>query len=438
MAKRIQFSINGGALEPDVRYRFAVNDMRIEGDSCFFCGNAIKVGPPVMTPEGTTIWPEHDPIGLMGFFSISGLLAGQGQIRHQLFSDVSDLTRLATVSYQQNSSRQLMVAAIGTLADKTTPCVLELKKDNNSVWTKSLGNPDSDGEVFSDILYNPNMLVIASYRRCNGDEDDYQYEPNHWKFTLHSASRSGYCTDYGSGMIEVAAEYNTYNLTSGHDIGWHNSDASLRLCRLAAGRICMAYGTMESYAYPSVVLFSLPYDLMAADTIMWFANGQGTPPKVHDMVGLPFDNSVAVIASAGTYVEGPEESQLFFPTINTSLLWVPFVQMNGVLKHSVDRWNPYTAITGGYQTTLTDNHIILNLLQDKIALDPTTPPPISCFNNGSAKYVYVGSLYGEKGDYEWNKIYYNSEFNWRIPTYNVNTVVFENTCIKTNILPFSD
>ena len=425
ITKEIQFNINGSMMS-DTLYRLTVNDMRIEGDSCYFCGNVVHVGPPMINPQGHTFWPERDSVGFVGYFSITELLEGHVFLKYQLFYDVYDLTRMATVTYPHRaSSLQLMVAAIGTLSDKTTPCVLELKKYGDGSWKRSLSYPNSVDEVFSDILYNPYRLLIASYRRCNGDEGEYQNEPNHWKFTLHYASNYGFCTDYASVYnSETAAEYDTYGLTVDHSIGWHPSEVQLRLCRLGAGRMCMAYGTNLT----TVILFSMPNEPLSADTITYFWSGAYSPAVVQDMVGLPIDNSVAVVASGG-FEPNENEERLFFPTISTSLLWIPYVKMYGVLKRSVDRWNAHTAITSGYQS-VNDNNTIVNLLQDKNTLYPTISPPITCFGAGIVSYTAIESLYADKGKYEWNSIYKDKSLDWRTHICIATTVTYESTCTK--------
>ncbi len=195
VTKRIQVDI-GASMGSDTLYRLSVNDMRIEGDSCYFCGNVVRVGPPQMTQQGNTVWPEKAPVGFVGFFSIPELIAGHVYLKYKLFYEVHDLTRLAVYGYHQNSTRR-MVAAIGTLPDQTTPCVLEIVRYSDGAWKKSLSHPDSEDEVFSDILYNPQRLVVASYHRCRGDEGEYQNGPNHREFTVHYASPYGFCSDYG-------------------------------------------------------------------------------------------------------------------------------------------------------------------------------------------------------------------------------------------------
>ena len=432
--KRIQANINA-SIYSDTLYRLTVNDMRIEGDSCYFCGNVTRVGPSMITPQGNTIWPQRDPVGCVGYFSITELLEGHVYLKYQFFYDVHDLTRMAVV---HPSSQPLMVAAIGTLSDKTTPCVLELKKMTNGSWTKSLGYPNSVDEVFSDILYNPTRLVIASYRRSNSDEGEYQDNPNPWRFTLHYSSASGFCSDFGLGT-ESAAEYDTYALTVDHNIGWHTSDVRLRLCRLAGGRTCMAYGTKNTNNQTAVILFSMPNEPISADTITNFWNGFLDSSVVHDIIGLPYDNSVAIIASAGTSMDEYEQGYMFFPTISTPLLWVQYVPMYGVLKRSVDRWDAHTAISGGYQSVYDINHdtnIIVNLLQDKRALYPTTSPPITCFSTDAANHTATESLYADKGVYDWNRVYYFKELNWRTHICDATSVIYENTCTK--VFSFSE
>jgi hypothetical protein len=111
--------------------------------------------------------------------------------------------------------------------------------------------------------------------------------------------------------------------------------------------------------------------------------------------------------------------------------------MYGVLKRSVDRWNTHTAITGGYQT-VNDNNTIVNLLQDKIALYPTTSPSITCFGAGQVSYQYIGSLYAEKGEYDWDTKYKNKTAQWRLHICDATTVVYETTCTKTVLPPLND
>ena len=433
--KRIIVNINS-SLGPDTLYRLNVNDMRIEGDSCYFCGNVVRVGPPQMTPQGNTIWPERDPVGFVGFFSVPELISGRVNLRYKLFYEVYDLTRLAVYSYHQNLVRR-MVAAIGTLADQTTPCVLEITRHSDGSWRKSLGYPNSENEVFSDILYNPKKLVVASYRRCNGDEGEYQYEPNHWKFTIHYASSYGFCSDYGPlNGPEAAAEYDTYGLPVNHNIGWHISDVQLRLCRLAADRMCLAYGTKMITGFPAIILFSMPNEPITADTITYFHTGYSSA-IVYDMVGLHYDdNSVAMIASGGVDAEEYREGYMYIPTISTSMSQIPFVKMYGILKRSVDRVNLHTAVTSGYQS-VDDNYSIASLLQDKNAFYPIVAPPITCFTGGCEPYYAVGSLYAEKGEYEWNPIYKEKYFEWRLLICEAVTVNYENTCNIIGIFPYN-
>lgn len=419
--KRMQFNLDEG-LEPSEPFRkLTVNDMRIEGDSCYFCGKLTFIGPVMYDINNNPIWPEYDA-GIVGFFSILDLIAGNVTLQYRYYNMTSEFTRLTTWSYKYGQSRRLMVAAIGRLSAQPNPCVLELSNTNNC-WTESLGYINSTDEVFSDILYNPDRLIVAAYQKCNGDEGDYQYEPNHWKFTLHYATCNGFCLDYG---LETAAEYDTYGLTTSFGTtGWHNSDVQLRLCKLKEGRSCMSYGAMQSTGHPSILLFSL-LDPIAVDTIMALHTDNGYS-IVHDMVGLlGGGNTVAVLTSCS----GFEEGRLHFPMISTTVTTFPQIYINGYTKRSVDKWNSYSAITGGYGTT---GKVIWEFCQNRSSLYPTTPI-ISCFINSYSNCEAIGGLGAEKSNYEWSKLFINYQFSWDIKDCIVTSEDYEYPCTQSYII----
>lgn len=419
--KRMQFNLNEG-VEPDEPFRkLTVNDMRIEGDSCYFCGKLTFIGPVMYDANNNPIWPEYD-VGIVGFFSILDLIAGNVTLQYKYYNTTSEFTRLTTWSYKYGQSRSLMVAAIGRLLSQPNPCVLELMNTNNT-WTESLGYINSTDEVFSDILYNSDRLIVASYQKCNGDEGNYQYEPNHWKFTLHCASRYGFCFDYG---FETAAEYDTYGLTTNYGTtGWHNSDVQLRLCKLKNGRSCMAYGAMQSNGQPCALLFSLS-DPIVVDTIMALHSDAGYS-IVQDMVGLlGGGNTIAVLTSCW----GVEEGRLHFPTISTTNTTAPHINMYGNMKRSVDKWDPYTAIMGGYET---NGKVIWEFKQNKNTLYPATPI-ISCFLSGCSYCEAIGSLSAEKSNYEWYNDFLNDMVSWVTRDCIVTSEDCEYICTESNII----
>ena len=115
--------------------------------------------------------------------------------------------------------------------------------------------------------------------------------------------------------------------------------------------------------------------------------------------------------------------------------------MYGVLKRSVDKWDSHTAISSGYQSVYDanlDTNTILNLLQDKNTLYPTTNPPITCFGHGRVRYTATERLYADKVDYEWNHVYKNKVFDWRTHICEATTVVYENTCSEVNTIPLDE
>lgn len=420
--KRMQFNLNAG-VGPDEAYRkLTVNDMRIEGDSCYFCGKLTLIGPLMYDALGNPVWPESD-VGIVGFFSIPDLIAGSVTLKHKCYYETSEFTRLTTWSYKISANRILMVSAIGELHLEPYPCVLEIRKLNSNTETESLKYTTSSGEVFSDILYNSGRLVLASYHRCNGDEGDYQYEPNHWKFTLHCATRYGYCWDYGH---ETAAEYDTYGLTTSHgSTGWHRSDVRLRLCRLKDGRTCMAYVAQDDNTHPNILLFSM-LDPFVLDTVMFVFSGIGNS-EVHDMTGpLTGENTVAALVSS----EEMDQGRLLFPRISTTVTQIPFINASDYMKRSVDRWDSYTAIMGGYNTS---SNVISGIRQNKAYLYPSYPP-ISCTLSGYTPCEHIGRLDAEKGDYDWSEKFKNKYIIWETKDCTVTQENSDNVCVKTNLI----
>ena len=420
--KRMQFNLNEG-VEPDEPFRkLTVNDMRIEDDYCYFCGKLTLIGPVMYDINNNPIWLESD-IGIVGFFSIPDLIAGNVTLQYRTYYTTSEFTRLTTWSYMYGQSPCLMVAAIGRLYSQPNPCVLELRNINN-IWTESLGYINSTDEVFSDILYNTGNLIVASYHQCNGDEGNYQYEPNHWKFIFHRAPSSGFCDNYGE---ESAAEYDTYGLTTSiGTTGWHNSNVQLRLCKLKNGRTCMAYGAMKSSGHPNVLLFSMLNPLDMIDTIMALHTDVGYS-IVHDMVGLlGGGNTVAVLTSCMDV----EVGRLHFPMISTTATTFPQIDIYGYMKRSVDKWDSYSAITGGYNAT---EKVIWGFYQNRTSLYPTNPA-ISCFICGYSNCEAIGGLEAEKISYEWNKEFHNHILLWNNKDCIFTSEVSEDICTKYRII----
>ena len=95
--KRMQFNLNEG-VEPDEPFRkLTVNDMRIEDDYCYFCGKLTLIGPVMYDINNNPIWLESD-IGIVGFFSIPDLNAGNVTLQYRTYYTTSEFPRLTTWS----------------------------------------------------------------------------------------------------------------------------------------------------------------------------------------------------------------------------------------------------------------------------------------------------------------------------------------------------
>ena len=94
--------------------------------------------------------------------------------------------------------------------------------------------------------------------------------------------------------------------------------------------------------------------------------------------------------------------------ISSTVTTFPQIYINGYMKRSVDKWDSYSAITGGYETT---GKVIWEFRQNRASLYPTNPI-ISCFISSYSNREAIGSLFAEKSNYEWSTLLYNHQLSW--------------------------
>ena len=100
------------------------------------------------------------------------------------------------------------------------------------------------------------------------------------------------------------------------------------------------------------------------------------------------------------------------------------------MKRSVDKWDPYTAIMGGYET---NGKVIWEFKQNKNTLYPATPI-ISCFLSSYSYCEAIGSLSAEKSNYEWDNDFLNNMVSWVTRDCIVTSEDGEYICTESNII----
>lgn len=183
-----EFSINDTILVGNRHIRTIVNDMRVIGDMCYFCGYRVYVHNEYDPATGATI---IDSIGILGRFRLdpSGIFMPVSYdikfIRETKFLDrmatytsygdtLIAMTGIVDTPYSSSSASCLAIARVRHTTDP----------DSWKYNVAYVGNAPE--EVFTDIAIDTRYVVVASYRRLGGEK---------YSFYLRSAKRDDVLID---------------------------------------------------------------------------------------------------------------------------------------------------------------------------------------------------------------------------------------------------
>lgn len=199
-----------------------ITDMRLYGDTCYFCG---KVKYLLNEYIGGEFVPKTN--GLLGWFSIPGMLNGSGSVYFHEFDTVTQLARLAI---SKPDASTLLVSAIGTQRPNLFPCIVEVKKINNvweNNWHIDCVNNES-GMFFSDIMTLRDSITLLAQYDCANDNlpGTNGYDNNHQVFLLDRYDLGGCYNMYHSVWSSTMVRY---TMNPSEDYYFHYDKAPMRL-----------------------------------------------------------------------------------------------------------------------------------------------------------------------------------------------------------------
>ena len=197
-----EFSINDTILVGNRHIRTIVNDMRVIGDMCYFCGYRVYVHNEYDPATGATI---IDSIGILGRFYLdpSGVLAPD-RYDIRLINDTKCLNRMATHT-SRGDTMIVMTGIVSTAYSSSSVSCLAVARVRNTSspdsWKYNVAYTGSNSEeVFTDIAIDTRYVVVASYRKVAGDE---------YSFYLRSAKREDVLVDDDYTDFNDRYQYNT-------------------------------------------------------------------------------------------------------------------------------------------------------------------------------------------------------------------------------------
>lgn len=142
---------------------FDIYDMYILDNTCYFCGSKrTTTGNAIEDMNGNT-YAETSDIGIIGYFSISQMLAGHGNYHILKINNTSAVSRL--VAY--NSYPYIMAVASSADNAPSPTCLAALRRVASGVhdsWNLTLAHTADPSEVLTDLTTASDALVTVSRR----------------------------------------------------------------------------------------------------------------------------------------------------------------------------------------------------------------------------------------------------------------------------------
>lgn len=168
-ATSVYLTSTGPVLNPVLNVGYHVRDMEILDDMCWFCGDRWEeTGEWILTPGGQA-YKEVTHKGFVGRFSISGVLAGNGNFSIMEIFEVPPLTNLAVYTGG--------VTAITGGEEYYPSSVVELKETSSpNAYYVSIIHPSDNNEVFMDVAWAGGKVVTLSRFRPTSITDSAKYK----------------------------------------------------------------------------------------------------------------------------------------------------------------------------------------------------------------------------------------------------------------------
>lgn len=205
---------------PNGAIEYSVNDMKVAGDCCFFCGKMVTPTEPHLPPpiiDRSASFDEEGYIACLCLDSIDDLLNPNVRCRFYLIHNTSEMTKMAIYSYSGDTA----IAMIGKYDNPDrTSCLVSVTSTGSS-WQNYVYYFTDTTETLTDIVLTDKSLVTAS--RFGGEN---------YTFGVRYVNLSDFfydnITDY-----KTLNKFNTVNMVDGSpdhlQVTWHRNYATMRL-----------------------------------------------------------------------------------------------------------------------------------------------------------------------------------------------------------------
>lgn len=239
---------------------YEIRDMRVLGDTCYFCGRCkVYEGEPVYDNFGHIIGSGVWYKGVIGWFPISDFQSQFVEVGLRHVDFAQDMSRLTVRRGGSSPSRlyDLKVTAIG-ISGAGQQCVTEMITPSSSPqscegWgiTSFVLNGSND-EMFCDILDTETGTLLLAVDTSDVIEEGMD---SHQMLILHSIYPSGLTNDriVPGRRLHFDAEANGW--------GWHSNDVTAKMALAGDGRVSLAFPSVNrengEYGVVHVMVYSV-------------------------------------------------------------------------------------------------------------------------------------------------------------------------------------
>lgn len=383
----LEISLRLGGLAGDVDTAYSVLDMRVLGDTCYFCGNQmVTYGRPLYDINGNIIDNASASKGILGYFSIVEMLEGNPHVNIAILDSAMRLTRLAVRRPPEGAPNlyRVLVAAVGVTQGDTS-CVVEARLAEDGSWSRIQSVPKLPyrHDRFTDIITTSQSIIVSAISSAN----PYSSGCN-WNITLHEAPAEGFGMRFG--LTSVDEHPMCYDFSS-TDCGWgqHADDAEVRMCEMQSGKFALSFGSVNRNTDASgiVVAQFSGYDVMTSLN----AISSSPHPKVRDMAYAPQHNVLGVLAYNNVYTHGG----VFLTPISSPAQAHVFLG-SGMRLWSLAHYTRGTIIAGG--------HEVMSVRVACLWQDPSTVRTPQCAEVDDCEWGSCGTIPAMKDACKWNNI----------------------------------
>lgn len=205
-------SYNAGPTPEYIHKGYIVNDMAVQENICWFCGEEwIETGNSIYI-WGQGFIPEVLHYGYIGRFDVTEVMNGAGHYEIMRFSETKELTSMAVYTGG--------VTAIGTLEYNDQSCVVEMAESGGTTYYLCRVDTSTfDEEVFMDVVWAGGKVITLSRFK----------NPNHTAYNKTSFGlRYGTPSNFGN-TSNMIYRYDVYYLWGDNVTGQFDGLSPIRL-----------------------------------------------------------------------------------------------------------------------------------------------------------------------------------------------------------------